>query len=522
MTLATAGLISRALGAVYRIPLTRVLGDEGMGLFQMAHPIYAAILTISTAGINVAISKLVAGYLAQGMAGAARRTFRISLILMGTLGLVFSVLIFFTARLIAVHVARNADAYYPIVALAPAIFVVSVASALRGYFQGRQIMTPTAISQVVEQAVRVATMLLLGYYLLRMGLPMAAAGATFGASAGGVASLLALLVILYRRREPSPLLEPRPFKGNPSAPLIMVSILRLAVPISLAGIVVSIMNLIDLLVVPNRLIAIGFTPTDATRLYGQLTGMALTLVNMPTVITAALQASLVPSVSEAQAVNDKVSIRARATTGIRITLLMAIPATAGLYLLATPIADLLFGIPEAGYPIAAMSGGLLFLTLQQTTSGVLQGLGRTDLPVRNLLLGAACKLVLSWTLTGIPALGIRGAALGTTFGFMLAAGLNLAGVKALTGAGISVGDTLVKAIGATIAMGLAAVGGYRYFFSLLGSNAQATLIAISLAMAVYVFVLLLTGGLRERDFELVPTAGPWLARWLKRKGRIRR
>ncbi len=522
MTLAAAGLISRALGAVYRIPLTRILGDEGMGLFQMAHPIYAAILTISTVGFNVAISKLVAGHLARGMIGAARRTFQISLVLMGALGLLFSVLMFFTARPIAVHVAHNLDAYYPIVALSPAIFIVSVASALRGYFQGQQIMTPTAISQVLEQMVRVATMLVLGYYLLRIGLPHVAAGPTFGASAGGLAGLLALLVIFRHRRAPSPLLEPRPPGGDPSPRGVVASVLRLAVPISLAGIVVSVMNLIDLVVVPNRLIAIGFTPTDATRLYGQLTGMALTLVNMPTVLTSALQASLVPSISEAQAINDKASIQARTTAGIRITLLMAIPATVGLYLLATPIADLLFGIPEAGPPIAAMSGGLLFLSLQQTTSGVLQGLGRTDLPVRNLLLGALCKLVVSWILTGIPAFGIRGAALGTTLGFMVAASLNLAGVKALTGAGVSVKDTLVKPIGATIAMGLAAVGGYRWFFSLLGSNGQATLIAITLAMAVYVLVLLLSGGLRERDFELVPAAGPRLARWLKGKGVFRR
>lgn len=521
MTLATAGLISRALGAVYRIPLTRVLGDEGMGLFQMAHPVYAAILAISTVGINVAISKLVAGHLAQGKAGAARRTFHISLALMGTLGLLSSVLMFFSARFIAVHVAHNADAYYAIVALSPAVLIVSVASAMRGYFQGQQIMMPTAISQVAEQVIRVLTMLLLAHYLLRISLPMAAAGATFGASAGAVAGLIALLAIFYSKRGASPLLGPRPLPVEPSASQITMSILRLAVPISLAGTVVSVMNLIDLVVVPNRLIAIGFTPTDATRLYGQLTGMALTLVNMPTVFTSALQASLVPSVSEAQALNDRASIQARATTAIRITLLIAIPATVGLYLLATPIADLLFGIPEAGAPIAAMAGGLLFLTLQQTTSGVLQGLGRTDLPVRNLLLGAACKLVLSWTLTGMPAFGIRGAALGTTLGFMVAASLNLAGVKALTGAGVAVGDTLVKPIAATVAMGLAAVGGYRYSFALLGSNGQATLIAIGLAMAAYAFVLLLIGGLRERDFELVPRVGPRVARWLKRKGAFR-
>jgi stage V sporulation protein B len=510
------------LGAVYRIPLTRVLGDEGMGLFQMAHPVYAAILTISTVGINVAISKLLAGYLAQGMVGAARRTFHISLTLMATLGLVFSVLMFFTARPIALHVAHNPDAYYAIAALAPAIFIVSVASAFRGYFQGQQIMLPTAISQVAEQVVRVATMLLLAHYLLRASLPMAAAGATFGASAGAVAGLVALLVILYARREQPLLLEPCRLRDEPSASQITLSILRLAVPISLAGTVVSIINLIDLVVVPNRLIAIGFAPTDATRLYGQLTGMALTLVNMPTVFTSALQASLVPSVSEAQALRDEASIRARASIAIRVTLLMAIPATVGLYLLATPIADLLFGIPEAGAPIAAMSGGLLFLTLQQTTSGVLQGLGRTDLPVRHLLLGAVCKFVVSWTLTGMPAFGIRGAALGTTLGFMVAAILNLAVVKTLTGAGIAIGDTLVKPIAATAAMGLAAVMGYRYFFGLLASNGQATLIAIALAMSVYALVLLLSGGLRERDFELVPTVGPWLARWLKRRGALRR
>ncbi|MDQ7794396.1 MAG: polysaccharide biosynthesis protein [bacterium] len=523
MILAIAGVISRVLGAVYRIPLTRIIGDEGIGLYQIAYPVYTTVLTVSTIGINVAISKLVAEHLARGRPDMAHRVFRISLVLMGGLGLLFSVLMFLGARGIAEGIAHNPAAYYAIVALAPAIFVVSLVSSLRGYFQGQQIMTPTAVSQVVEQLVRVAIVLFLAYYLLPGGVALAAGGATFGAAVGGVAALLVLLVIYWRHRaETAALVRGGKATGGPPTTSVVASILRLALPISLGGIVVPLMNLIDLVVVPSRLIGLGYTFAEATRLYGHLTGMALTLVNMPTVVTYALQASLVPAVSEAQAVGDRVAIRSRAAAGIRITLLMAIPAVAGLYLLATPIADLLFGFPEAGVPIAAMSAGLLFLTLQQATSGVLQGLGRTDLPVRNLLVGAIVKLVTSWVLTGIPAFGIRGAALGTAAGFMVAASLNLAAVKNLTGAGISIREGVLKPVIATALMGLATVALYRQGLSLLGRNGPATLLAIAGGIGVYGMVLLLLGGLRERDFELLPGVGPRLMRWLRSLGVLRR
>lgn len=522
MVLAAAGVISRALGAVYRIPLTRIIGDEGMGLYQMAYPVYTAVLTIATAGINVAISKLVAEHLARGRPGEAYRTFRVSFFLMASLGLVFSVLMLLGARTIAVRVAHNPQAFYPIAALAPAILIVSLESSLRGFFQGQQIMTPTALSQVVEQLVRVAAVLLAAYHLLPRGIALAAGGATFGAAVGALAGLAVLLWIYWSRcRQPAAFL---PTRATPTQPVrdIVAGILRLAIPVSLAGIVVPLMNMVDLVVVPARLIGTGYTAEQATRLYGQLTGMALTLVNLPTVLTAALQASLVPSVSESHAMGDLKAIRARAQAAIRITLMMALPAVAGLYLLATPIAELLFAVPEAGIPIAAMSGGLLFLALQQTTTGVLQGMGRTDLPVRNLLLGALVKLLASWVLTGVPALGIRGAALGTALGFLVAATLNVTGVRALTGTSIPWLDGVLRPAAATAAMAVAAVGGHRYLLTLLGGNAVATVLAIGLGMATYGLALLFLGALRERDLELIPGAGPAVARWLRSVGALRR
>jgi len=522
-TLAAAAMFSRILGAVYRIPLGRVMGDYGMGLFGAGYTIYMPILGISTAGINVAISKVMAEKIARSDERGAYRAFRISLALLAVVGLVSAVVLGLGAHAIADRVMRNPDAYYAILALAPAIFLVAIEGSLRGYFQGYQRMTPPAISQVIEQFFRMASLLILAYALLPRGNAIAAGGAAFGATVGAVFGSLYLVIPYYlSRRDIAQRVAaaPPPAPDAESTRSIVRRIVLLAVPISIAAVVVPLFGVADLIVVPLRLQSIGFSVKDSTRLFGQLSQMAMVLINLPAVVTYGLQTSLVPAISEAQALGDRAGIRSKTSSGLRATFLIGLPAMVGLWLLATPICELLYRHGEAGVPLAALSGAVLFLMVQQTTSGVLQGLGRTDLPVRNLIIGALVKGVLAWVLTGIPELNIRGAAYSTTAGFLVASVLNLYEVHRHVGFKVDLPATVLKPLGASAAMGLVLFFGFPRLLLPLG-NDVATLALVAGGGLVYAATLLLLGGIRERDFAFLPVIGARLARLFKDLGLVR-
>lgn len=514
--LAAAGIVSKVFGAVYRIPLARLIGPEGMGLYGMAYPLYTMILALSTAGIPVAISKLVAEKLACGRPDEARQVFAVSLRALFVSGLGFSLLLFALAGLLVrLGLLRDARAYWPLVAIAPAIFLVAVISALRGYFQGRQDMVPTAVSQVLEQLLRAGTALALGYLLLRRGIEFAAAGAAFGAVTGGLGALAVLA--WYIRREP-------PLKAARVAPAERRAVLRtvfaLAVPVSLASLVMPIIQNLDVIIVPRRLEAAGYTIREATALFGQLSQMAATLINLPTIITVALGVSLVPAISAAAASGDRLGLRARMQTALRLTVLIELPAFVGLLVLAGPIMDLLYDLPAAGVALAPLSASCLFLGLHQTTSGILQGLGRTDIPVRSLAAGAAVKVVVTYFFTALPALGIRGAAFGTVATFIVAMLLNSLAIQRLVGFPWDARELVLKPGAAAAFMSACVLAGYHLSLPYLGTS-LATLLGIALGVLSYGAALVLVRAVRAEDLELLPAPGRTLARrlgFLSRQG----
>ncbi len=520
--LAGAAMVSRLLGALYRMPLGHVIGDYTMGLFAYGYSFYNALWGISTVGINVAISKVMAERIVHDDELGADRVFRISFVLLALAGLVAAVILALAAKPLAVGLALNPDAFYAIFALSPALALVAIEGALRGYFQGYQRMTPSAISQIVEQFFRVAAIIGLAYLLLSRGPAITAGGAALGASIGAAVGALYLIPSLARARRDALRRAGHQARQTADEPAraIVRRIVGLAIPISLAGVVIPIMGIIDTFLVPLRLLATGFTPVNATRLFGQLTQFAMPLINLPAVITYGLQTSLVPAVSEAQSLGDQAGIRGKTSSALRVSLLIAIPAFVGLWLLATPICSLLYGSPASGIPLAALSGAVIFLMLQQTTSGVLQGLGKTALPVRNLLIGTAVKFAVEWVLTGIPALNIRGAAYSSVAGFLVASLLNVWEVRRLVGVSIDWSASVLKPAAASALMGVGLFFGYPPLAAALGMN-LAALVAVAIGGLIYGLTLLILGGVRERDFAIIPVFGPRVAQVLRGVGLVR-
>lgn len=523
LILTVAGIIVKVIGSVNRILLSRLLGGEGIGLYQMAYPIYLLALSVSSAGIPVAISILIAEKIALGDYRGANRVFRISLAVLAVTGVAFTIILYFGAGwLIEQHFVRDARAYYAIAALSPAIFFVTILSSYRGYFQGLQMMTPTAVSQIVEQLLRVVTMIVLAYMLLPQGLEYAAAGASFGAGPGAAAGLLVLIYFYWRqRRSFQHKMDNQPNIRQEPGTRIISRIVRLALPVSLANIMLPVVSNIDLLIVPARLEVAGYTVEQATELFGYLTGMAVALINLPTILTASLAASLVPAVSEAFTLGQNQRIYQRTATAMRISNLITIPSFVGMWLLATPISQMLYGTPNAGVSIAILSVGVVLLGIHQVTTGVLQGLGHTAIPLVNMVFSAVIKVIMSWTLTAIPALGIKGAAWATVADFGVAALLNMYFVYRYVGFSIDIKDTF-KTIVATTAMGVIVLLTYDFVMTHTFHNTLATLAAIAIGGTVYGVVLLLVGGVSEKDVEKVPRVGTVLTRVLRAMGLLRR
>lgn len=523
MILTIAGIIVKIIGAANRILLSRLLGGEGIGLYQMAYPIYLLALSISSAGLPVAISIMVAEKNAVRDYIGVQRVFRLSTIALTITGLIFSALLYGSAHwLVDTGLVRDPRAYWALVALSPAIFIVTIVSALRGYFQGLQKMKPTAVSQIMEQLVRVVTMIAFALLLLPYGLEYAAAGATFGAAPGAFAGILVLCVYYYmerhtrqRMKEEQDVTLPRESLGS-----ILKRLLVLALPVSLANIMLPVVANIDLFVVPHRLAAAGYTVEQSTELFGYLTGMATSLVNMPTILTASLAASLVPAVSAAFMKKDMDAIYRRTDVAMRIANVLTIPSFIGLCVIATPISQMLYATPNAGPSIAIMSLGVFLLGVQQVTTGVLQGMGRTAIPLTNMVISAVVKFGLNWVLTAIPALGIAGAAWATNADFGVAAALNLVFLYKYLGYRIDISHTL-RIFVAAIGMGACTYISYMVFVSVLHSNTLATIGSIFVGMIVYALGLILVKGVRAQDLRSLPKVGGRLAsiveRWENRK-----
>ncbi|SEJ70243.1 stage V sporulation protein B [Propionispira arboris] len=504
--------------------MSRVLGGEGIGLYQMAFPIYLLALSVSTAGVPVAISIITAERVALKDILGARRIFRVSMGLMLFTGLFFSVLTYFGAQwLIDWHFIRDSRAYYSVVALAPAIFFVTLLASSRGYLQGWQRMTPTAVSQIVEQIFRVVTMILFANLFLPWGLEYAAAGASLGACAGAITGVIVLVYYHWKLerdiiRDYGQHLEPVNVDVKRiSSFTIIKRIFALALPVSAASVMLPIVSNLDLLIVPARLEIAGYNVNEATELFGYLTGMAVPLVNLATILTASLAVSIVPAIAEAKALKDTVRSFNQTAAALRISNFICFPAFIIVLMLDVPISSIIYNAPGAGPAVWVSSFSIVLLGIHQVTTGVLQGLGHTSIPMINMVLAAVVKVILNWVLTAQPSLGIMGAAWATVADIGLAAILNLYFLYKYIGYKMELKQVL-KTIASAGVMAGAVYFSYHYILVYTAANALATFSAVFIGCIVYLVVLFLMGGINETDMERIPVIGNCGIKLLRRIG----
>lgn len=513
LILTIAGMVVKIIGSLNWIILSRVLGGEGIGLYQMAFPIYLLALSLSSAGIPVAISIITAEKIALQDYRGANRVFTVSLGLLTVSGFVLSILVYFGAGwLIEEGIIRDGRAYPAILALAPAIFLVTLLSSFRGYLQGWQMMTPTAVSQIVEQLFRVGTMLIFAALLLPQGIEYAAGGASLGAGFGAAAGLAVLIYYYFRLQRKLPAADQRQAITAESSTSLIRRMLYLALPVSLSSLMLPLVSNLDLFIVPLRLEEAGYTVEQATEHFGYLTGMAVPLVNLATLITAALSTALVPAMATAGSSGNEQLARQKIGSAIRLTNLVTIPAAVGLAILATPVAAAVYHAPQAGAVVQVVAAGVYMLGIHQVTTGILQGMGHTALPLINMGIAAVVKVILNWQLVALPSFGILGAGWATNADFGVAALLNLIFVYRYSRFSISL-KGMLKILAATVVMGVVLFIVNELVIGQM-SALLAILVDISVAVVVYGILLLLLGELTEQDILRIPVIGRRLVQLL--------
>lgn len=414
--LGIAGLIVKVIGAAFRIPLANTIGLIGTSYYDTAYPYYSWLLVISSSGLPTAISKMVSERVTLGDYRGAHRVFTTAMQILCCIGLLTSILMFFGSDYIA-RLHMLPEAAYCFKALAPALFFVALMCAYRGYMQGMQQMVPTAISQVVEQVGKLAVGLTLAFMLLDAGPEYAAMGALIGVT---VSELLALIYVMlsYRRRWPkirarlerSVRREVEPVAGR---------LIAIALPITIGASISPLSSVVDSALIIRILLKLGYAKETAQTAFSLMRTNVATLTNMPGVLTMALAMSLVPAISAFSAKRDHAGIQDTARLGLKLALIIGLPCAVGLFVLASPILSMLYpNLTEGELTLAVdlmhtSSIGVIFLSLVQSMTGVIQGMGKPNVPVFNLFIGFVLKVASLLALMNIPQINIQGAAVST-------------------------------------------------------------------------------------------------------------
>lgn len=507
--LAIAGIVSKIFGAIFRIPLTNMIGAEGQSYYGCAYPVYQFFYVIATAGFPVAISRMVSERIAHGDYINAHKSYKIALKVSAVISFISFILCYFGAGFLATWYYRNPGAEASIKAISVALLFAPFAASLRGYFQGQQEMGPTAVSQVLEQFARVIIGLVLAYAFFRTNLELAAAGATFGASAGMIVAMVVLIFIYFRTSGRRKSLIESSAVREESERTRLKELIEIVIPITIGSSIMPLMMLIDGAVVMRRLQATGWSFEMSKTLYGLISGYCDPLVNLPVVFVDAITISLIPAVTRAFTLKLKSDLDHNIKTGLKTMMVIAYPCAIGLMVLARPILYMLFPrkLDEADLAVQTLqilAFSIITLAIMRTLSSSLQGIGKMVLPVVNLFIGAVVKIIVTYILVGIPALNINGAAIGSVLAYLTAGLLNYRGLRKYADVDLDLRSIFIRPLYASVIMGLSAIAVYKLVYLIIARNIIATGLAIVAAVVVYFIMIFVTKAVTRDELELIP------------------
>ena len=509
VTIMFSQILIKVLGLIYTLYLTNRdgFGDAGNAIYASGYQIYALLLTVSSIGVPNAISKLVSERLAVGDNKGANRIFKVALVTFGTLGAIGSMLLFFGAHVIAYSWTQIPESELTLVALAPAIFFVSISSVFRGYFNGRRTLKITARAQTLEQIFK--TIFTIGIvevvaYVTSTSTEMMAAGANVATTLATFSSFV-YLFMYYRikRKEIGNEIQSSTNYKYENVKTIVKNILMVSIPLTLSSIMTSFNKNIDSFTV-KRILS-GYMPADiATKLYGQLSGKVDTVTNLPLAINIAFATALVPAISAAKAKNDRESATKRTSFSLLTSMLIGLPCVVGMIVFAQPILNLLYPhANEGALLLQLISVSVIFSILDQTINGALQGFGKVMVPATALGIGCLVKLVLNIILLKIPFFNVYGAAIGSIACHAVAFAIVFNVLKKYVKLDLPFNKFVIKPAIATAIMAICSYTLYLLMDRII-SGRLATIIAMLFAVVIYLAAVVALKIYNKEDIYMLP------------------
>lgn len=525
--LTIGGFIAKAIGAFYKIPLTNILGTNGMGIYYLIFPFYSLMLVIVSSGVSVATSKLVSDYRAVCNKENEMKILKTAIIFVLFLSIVFSTLMIVLAKPLSI-LQGNVNAKLGYLAIAPAIIFASLIAVLRGYFQGTQNMIPTSLSNVLEQAVKLVSGLLLANMFLNYGVEYAVLGAVLGVTISEFFAFI-IIVINYIFSARKNCFEKHLSKGTPQTNITYSQAFKklflYSVPAMLGSIIVPITGFLDSFMVINILVDSGYSSTIATSLYGINNGIVNTLISLPVIFTVSIATAMVPNLSGLYAKNNEKEVNFKSSFFVKVTWLIALPCFVLFLIFAPDIVRVLYsrGLSskvlnefDFAYKLLMLSSvSIIYYAFLQTFTSILQSINKPSIPFISLLIALFIRIALVYVLLPMPNVNIYGVVIANIIFLSVATFINLIYLRRYICFNFHMVRTFIAPITAAIIMGCVM---YIVRLSLVEVTSvyfYAILSAI-LGLGLYIGLIMAFKCFDERERKLFPN----IKRITKRKHRI--
>ncbi len=507
--LAAAQILVRVIGLFYRVPMQRIIGDEGNGYYGYAFEIYQFILLLSANGIPTAVSLLVARHLARREYKNVFRIFKGAMVFALIIGGAVTVFTFFGAEWLAVALygADKAGVAIALRILAPTLLISAVMGVMRGFFQGKNVMMPTAISQMVEQVFNAVVSIVAAYFLIAKGPAWGAAGGTLGTCMGALSGLIFIGIVYYLYKPTIVRLMKKDVtkKYLPTDQVMKMVAVTMA-PVVLSSTIYQISGIIDSSMFSKIMSGLGYAAKVTTELFGNYSGQYKMILNIPLGITSSIGIALIPAVTSLVTLGRKHEAREKIDSILKLTNVVAIPSFIGLVVLAEPIMKLLFVINN-DVPIRLLQLGAITVvtySFSTVTIAILQGMNKMKTPVINSVVSLVVHIIFVYILLKFADLNIYSVVYGNlVFSFCMCA-LNLLSLYRYIGYRQEIFRAFVIPTGASAVMGAVAYFVYKGVYFILHSNLASILVSVVLAVAVYGLALVLMGGLNEEEMRSLP------------------
>jgi stage V sporulation protein B len=488
IVLAVVNFIVRVIGFIYKIILSKLIGPEGIGLFQMVFPVLMVFITITTAGIPIAVSKIVSKQKSLNNYSGMQHTMKITFLITLSISVLLSLILVFFGEFISYKMLKNQILLYHVIFLVPAVIIVSLSSLMRGYFYGLKMISPAGISQIIEQLSRIGFVIGVIYILYPVEPEL---GALIGVCGISIGELLGLVWLVYQysllKRK-----SPRPTVRKNSSLKILNQLFYIAAPITISRLVNVCLQLINAVLIPQRLMVAGYSSTSAVSTFGRVIGMSMPLIFLPFIVTSALVINIIPNISEQTALKKYKEIRKNIELSIRITLLIAIPLSGFYIFFSNPIAMFIYQDNIVGNYIGVLGYSTIFLSLQHVLSGVLHGLGKQVRATVNYIVGMSVQLIATYFLVSKPNIGINGFFIGFISATIIISILHFFSINKVIRINIDLNSYVLKPIISTAIMLTSIFILYNQLSFILGSEFIILLVSLSTGGVLYILGLLFT------------------------------